>query len=301
MSGNLSSNMNPLGQLPYTKDIWSLLQGYSVERMDISAIGDFLQAAELFISDKRTKPYAVKQLAATAAKLFGVSAGNVLRDVWSIARTYAIETDNIMLQYEMEKSIYSLSSQNNQNRYIDLLFLAKEKDPEAYEIIYDQLLQSGYDEKQIRSGMETRMKKAQGVEKTEDLTERYLNPDEEKDYKKLQKRLVSDPLWKKASAKQKKEVETSLYDLVVETERGLKLQEKVNKVAPHGISTAEYILYELAKDIADTDKNGTTKQEEATKAVEMLTGLSDAERAYLWQSTNGGWKTDNNPWREYLR
>lgn len=301
LDGNLAANMDPLRQLPYLKDILSLMQGYSVERMDISAIGDFLQAAELFISDKRTKPYAVKQLATTAAKLFGVSAGNVLRDVWAIARSYAISTDNIMLQYEMEKAIYSLTSQSNKGRYIDLLFLAKEKDPEAYEIIYDQLLQNGYDEKQIRSGMETRMKKAQGVEKTEDLKERYLNPDEEKDYKKVESQLISSPLWKKASAKQKKEVETSLYNLVVETESGLKLQEKVNKVAQHGISTAEYILYQLAKDIADTDKNGSTKQEEATKAVEMLTGLSDAERAYLWQSTNERWKTDNNPWREYLR
>ena len=28
----------------------------------------------------------------------------------------------------------------------------------------------------------------------------------------------------------------------------------------------------------------------------MLTGLSDEARAYLWQSTNKGWKADNNPY-----
>ena len=37
--------------------------------------------------------------------------------------------------------------------------------------------------------------------------------------------------------------------------------------------------------------------EEAEAAIEMLSGLSDEARAYLWQSTNKGWKDCGNPFK----
>lgn len=47
----------------------------------------------------------------------------------------------------------------------------------------------------------------------------------------------------------------------------------------------------------ESGKMGTFTQDEAEAAIAAIAGLTDKERAYLWQSTNKGWKEDKNPWR----
>ena len=78
---------------------------------------------------------------------------------------------------------------------------------------------------------------------------------------------------------------------------------KAMEGAASGVSPVDYTLYELAKEMADAEnsdpekRNGSIDQAEAEAAIDMLTGLSDEARAYLWQSTNKGWKESNNPYR----
>lgn len=73
--------------------------------------------------------------------------------------------------------------------------------------------------------------------------------------------------------------------------------------AASGVNPVDYTLYELAKEMADAEnsdlekRNGSIDQSEAEAAIDMLTGLSNEARAYLWQSTNKGWKESNNPYR----
>lgn len=70
-----------------------------------------------------------------------------------------------------------------------------------------------------------------------------------------------------------------------------------------GVGTVDYILYRLACEMANDQnqdpekRNQSIDQEEAREAAAMVPGLSDAARAYLWQSTNKQWKEKNNPWR----
>ena len=70
-----------------------------------------------------------------------------------------------------------------------------------------------------------------------------------------------------------------------------------------GVGTVDYILYRLACEIANDQnqdpekRNQSIDQEEAREAAAMVPGLSDAARAYLWQSTNKQWKEKNNPWK----
>ena len=78
---------------------------------------------------------------------------------------------------------------------------------------------------------------------------------------------------------------------------------KAMEGAASGVSPVDYTLYELAKEMADAEnsdlekRNGSIDQSEAEAAIDMLTGLSDEARAYLWQSTNKGWSEKNNPYR----
>lgn len=56
-----------------------------------------------------------------------------------------------------------------------------------------------------------------------------------------------------------------------------------------GISPGVYALYQMALKAADTDGKGVS-QAKAKAAVESIDGLTQAQKAYLYQSTNKSWK-----------
>ncbi len=60
-----------------------------------------------------------------------------------------------------------------------------------------------------------------------------------------------------------------------------------------GITPEQYISVREA--IAEINDNGNTSQDEATRAVASIPGLTQAQRATLWQLQNKGWKSKNNP------
>ena len=60
-----------------------------------------------------------------------------------------------------------------------------------------------------------------------------------------------------------------------------------------GISPETYILYRVALSASNADGKGSAKQSEAETAVNLIPGLTQQQKAYLYQSTNTSWK--NNP------
>ena len=56
-----------------------------------------------------------------------------------------------------------------------------------------------------------------------------------------------------------------------------------------GISPGVYALYQMALKAADTDGKGVS-QAKAKAAVESIDGLTQVQKAYLWQSSNRKWK-----------
>lgn len=56
-----------------------------------------------------------------------------------------------------------------------------------------------------------------------------------------------------------------------------------------GISPGVYALYQMALKAADTDGKGVS-QAKAKAAVESIDGLTQSQKAYLWQSSNRKWK-----------
>ena len=159
LGSNLWDNADPLGRIPYAKDIKSLMQGFTVSRMDADAAGDFINAAQLFIRSaqgegKKTPLYAAKQLLTAGSKIFGVSVANVGRDVWAIARSIAQSSGNIRVMYEMERAIWRLAPDaGNNTRYYKLLYMAMEQDKEAYQYIYEDMKKRGYSDKQLQDGI----------------------------------------------------------------------------------------------------------------------------------------------------
>ena len=165
LNSNVSGNINPLGQIPYVKDVLSLLQGYDVTRMDADAVGDFITAGENVVKNiggngPRTPAYAAKELLNAGAKVFGVSIGNLWRDASGIVNSVAVETDNTPLMYEMAKAGYTLSNTTNKSRFLDIAFLALSLDDiENYAHIQSELIDKmGVDGEDIASAMRSRLK-----------------------------------------------------------------------------------------------------------------------------------------------
>ena len=183
LSGNVKGNITLIGRIPYAKDVLSILQGYTVDRMDAGAVDDIVKATKSMIasangSGKKTAAYNAKQLITMVSKIFGVSAANVGRDVWGIARSIAGDTGNVRMVYEMEKAIYRIDpSAGNRKRFAELLYRAqKDGDNETARYIYNDMLRHGDDPDKIKSSVETIMKKEQGVKSVNDLKTRWRAP-----------------------------------------------------------------------------------------------------------------------------
>lgn len=57
----------------------------------------------------------------------------------------------------------------------------------------------------------------------------------------------------------------------------------------------QFAEYEQALMYADKDENGSLKQSEVAAAINTISGLSQTQKAYLWQSQNKSWKPNKNP------
>ena len=183
LGGNLISNINPVGRIPYLKDILSILQGYTVDRMDAAAADDIIRTSKTFIKglggdSKTTTAYNLKQVMLMCSKVFGISVGNMGRDMWSIARSIANDTGNVRVMFEMEKAIYRMDrSAGNRKRWCELLYLAqKENDAKTARMVYKEMLEHGYEESDVRQGVEAIMKNEQGVESVKELKNRWRAP-----------------------------------------------------------------------------------------------------------------------------
>lgn len=307
-SGNLEASYNPLSYMPYFKDLASIAQGYEVTRMDAAAVEKVFQAGINFWKalngeGRYSLAGASASFLAELSRLLGLPIANLKRDIQGTVTSAAIETDDYWLQYQIDKALLNIGYSGNRSGFMDILYAASVNDPEAYELIYDDMIASGITQEQIRTSMETRMREAQGVESVADLTRRYLTPDQERTYNRIYSQVTSSAVWSAANEEQREAVEDDLYDLAAGTDAGQKLQEKIDGGASYGISEGDYLLYLAAREIADAanedpeKRNGSIDQSEAEAAIDMLTGLSNEARAYLWQSTNKGWSEKNNPYR----
>jgi len=293
LTGNLGSGVNPLGYVPYFKDLVSMAKGYNVTRADADVMGDILSASKNFASSvggdgKKTLPNATFNLAKQVSKVFGISAGNLSRDVYGLLRTIAYETGNVAAQYEMEKWIYNTSNDGNANRFVDILYRAyNEEDPNVYRHIYNDMKKLGIDPEKIQKRMETNMKKDQGVTEVKDLEQRYLAPEQQGVYDNKLRSIKSNSVWKNATEEQRSSLESSLYDLVAKNNNGIELSKDIDAGRGFDLDDTEYLLYQLALDMVD-QPNGSGKyggaptNAEKAAAVELYDNLGDKEIAYLW-------------------
>ena len=82
---NMLDDVNPITYYPYLKDMWSLLQGYDVERSDMSLVSDLADAmkdmVKAYTSEDGDVADAWWKLAGSVANIGGIPMENIRRDV----------------------------------------------------------------------------------------------------------------------------------------------------------------------------------------------------------------------------
>lgn len=294
---NEANMLNPVQYIPYAKDAFSLLEGYDVSRMDMESISEVINSAKALKkamdgNGAQSIRGATINFINDVARAFGIPAANIKRDVYSIVRTYAQESNNYLFEYELSKWEKSLNG--NKSHYISILYDAFKNDPEAYEIIYRDLVknnafktESTSTSEAIASAMEDKMKEEQGVKHVHELDERYLTPDQKEVYDKSIKRVQKYSVWSKANKTQRKTAENIVYDLTLGVGESKDYEKIISGGKEYGLTEDEFIAYKLALAVVDepnkSGKLGTFTEDEKREALKMLKELSltQKEKDYL--------------------
>ena len=98
VSGMLD-DLNPLTYYPYLKDMWSLLQGYDIERADMSLVSDLADAmkgmVKAYTSEDGDVVGAWHNLAGTIANIGGVPMQNITRDINGARNFFSTFIDDV--------------------------------------------------------------------------------------------------------------------------------------------------------------------------------------------------------------
>lgn len=108
MTSEVIDGLNPVTYIPFIKDIWSIAQGYDVERLDMSVASDLWKSIKGLFSDSKTPLQKVESFAGTVAALFGLPVKNILRDargLFNVVRTAT--SGNRTTAYGIGKSVKS--------------------------------------------------------------------------------------------------------------------------------------------------------------------------------------------------
>ena len=163
---NFAQNVNPLGMVPYLRDILSILQGYDVERMDLSAVASFFSAVQnmgkaINGEGRYTVLGAGANLLAELARLTGLPVATVKRDALAVARTIGVEAEDWRFQYQLERALNSVVYSGNRKEFYDIAFGAlRDGDTELYQEIAADLMRRGVKASTIENAMRQRLEEA---------------------------------------------------------------------------------------------------------------------------------------------
>lgn len=259
----------------------------------VAKTADVMSGSEL----NETKIRGIIDSAADIAQFAGIPASNVIKTTQSIARIVFLTTDGKWvggykaLRVTTDPAKYS-------SDYYALLYKAYKQEQAAYEKILGMMLEDSsnvFTEEKVKNAMEKRMKADQGVEKVSDLETRWMTPTQQTVYDQGLNSMQRTSIWAQASDEQQQKVLSTLYNIAVENSTGQKLNEKIEGGSSVGLDQNEYLLYQLALQMADEDQNGSYKMSETETAIRMIPGLTDRERAYLFEQQHPTAK--KNPWK----
>ena len=125
------------------------IQGYNVERADLTGIDKLWKALSSTGNDiaatvtggepRGTVLSHFKDVVAGVSVVTGIPAGNIWRDVESVLRSFAQNTNNAGMEYLITATLYNPENESNRRYYYDMLYKYRNDDK-----VYEALKKSSY-------------------------------------------------------------------------------------------------------------------------------------------------------------
>ena len=284
LKNGLQALLNYFNYLPYMKDIVSILQGYSVERMDVAAITDIKQAIEKAFSENASPLERLKSLCTALSLLTGVPVKNIWRDAEGAFNTIsdAIKSDNVNTSEGTKRAArVGLAEAVDWVPGIEIDAdgsgkLVSELEGNA---TYDSFDDSN--QQKVEDGVSDYIKKSERFKKGElrSKSETFDNL-----YKIYRKYGGSSKKYKK---EHKKLIDNDIDEKDIEL--GLEIA-KFKYLEKNGITVAEYYTAKTElrrKDgkemVYDTDGSGGLSAKETKKAIKGMKGFDKNEKDILYE------------------
>ena len=112
LTTELLDGFNPLTYIPFVKDIWSIAQGYDVERSDMSVISKLWESIESLFNEDKSGLDKVLEVAGSISSLFGIPLKNIIRDakgMYNLTKTIlsGVPTTEAGIGYAVEDAFKS--------------------------------------------------------------------------------------------------------------------------------------------------------------------------------------------------
>lgn len=149
------------GMFPYVRDVKSLIDGFSVERLDMQAIGDIVEGSQKIykyfddVSNGKNPSVTLNKLVAdmfgAIGYVFGVPFKTIYRGVSSTVRNLFQITDSAAMEYQYTKLFYNIAADTKSDtefsgtkKFYDILYKCIERgDYESYNLIRKDMIANG--------------------------------------------------------------------------------------------------------------------------------------------------------------
>ncbi len=116
---NMVDNSNPATYIPYIKDIVSLINGFTLERMEYSGISDLITMSKQILNPKIAMPQKIINVARTVSAVLGYSYGNLIRDAKGIASSVYRAFGDEYADYMIVKFSWNVKNPDNKAKFMN--------------------------------------------------------------------------------------------------------------------------------------------------------------------------------------
>ncbi len=274
---------DPIEMFPYVKDIFSIVQGYDLNRTDVAVFASFKDAVDALGSDKKTGFEKVMSVMKAAGQASGIPAYAVLRDAKAI-----IDIGNKIINgvqngfepttgrgiiNELKETFDFIPGVNPDSKYDQLYNAIAEGDKKHYDKVYNNLIAGGKDESTIDGELAKRLAENDGrIAAAYEATANGNTVEASKSISQLKETGYSEDVINKALSRYKNNLTTAAK----EDERSFKAAE-----ARYNMDYDEYerIIGEMVRDgyseLIVKDAINSQKIELETKADEFTVDEKD--------------------------
>ena len=164
LSSNVGQNTNPFTYIPYLKDVFSALQGFTVQRTDIGWVNDIIKSGNVLMQYiQGESPYTfaavLANTAASLSKATGLPIASAKRDMEAIKNTVINQAMGLEAQYENKKLTYALGSEKNVSAYVKMMIDAKLSGNDKLATrIYNEMVNAGISNEKMESQLGSKEK-----------------------------------------------------------------------------------------------------------------------------------------------